>query len=475
MGIVLLLVVWSTLCFNVPPLWNSTDESDEDSIRQIFVLHRHGVRSPANMTENGDLIYTSTSLTPLGKSMMKALGKFLRKRYGKILSEHWDPFTMSARSTDFDRTRNSATLLLQSLFPPEDFPDVKVSPVFQDDLLLIKPPAVRLRNPTLVINRKCDIEAQETFSKESMGDIARMTNISEAVCFKHPGTCVRLAADAAACEVAERDEITVASSSYGRNYEKLLRFLRRNLHYHAILIGINPDATSSDGQFRRKIGSLGYSFLSHVLKIAKNNLGSCGQHFHEYSAHDVTLVAIYGAMGILRPGNYESPLNSPMFGEAVAIEVSKKGKIQVHRMIPHRVSNGFSYRSFQIHLPCFSTEGHDSLCEPPTVYSWLTQLEQTSAPKSPDGLCYADPAGLLEHRCTELNTFPGPECAHFRLACPLQGCPPGSVVHPSDRRCLPVQGRIKPHGDTVFVLSVVGSGVLGAVLGALGSYSFLRR
>jgi len=49
--------------------------------------------------------------------MLRSSGQWLRQELGGFLPMHWDPTIMYARSTDIDRTYESAENLLQALFP----------------------------------------------------------------------------------------------------------------------------------------------------------------------------------------------------------------------------------------------------------------------------------------------------------------------------------------------------------------------
>lgn len=57
-------------------------------------------------------------LTTVGAQMLRDSGTWLRTELGDLLPAHWDPNTMYARSTDIDRTYESAENLLQALFEP---------------------------------------------------------------------------------------------------------------------------------------------------------------------------------------------------------------------------------------------------------------------------------------------------------------------------------------------------------------------
>lgn len=59
-------------------------------------------------------------LTNKGKQRQYQLGLFLRRRYEKLLGGRFEPEKVSVLSSDFDRTINSANIVLSAMFPPTE-------------------------------------------------------------------------------------------------------------------------------------------------------------------------------------------------------------------------------------------------------------------------------------------------------------------------------------------------------------------
>lgn len=97
-------------------------------LKMVNVLFRHGDRTPDN---NGYEMYPNDpyikydfypmglgQLTNSGKRREYKIGEMLRSRYDKFLGKIYSPETVSAFSSDYDRTKMSLELVLAGLFPP---------------------------------------------------------------------------------------------------------------------------------------------------------------------------------------------------------------------------------------------------------------------------------------------------------------------------------------------------------------------
>lgn len=62
--------------------------------------------------------YFETNFFQIGKKRAYKLGKVLRKRYNDFLGDIYYPNNVLARTTDFDRTKMTALLVLAGLYPP---------------------------------------------------------------------------------------------------------------------------------------------------------------------------------------------------------------------------------------------------------------------------------------------------------------------------------------------------------------------
>lgn len=98
----------------------------EDSLQLVHVFFRHGSRTPEEKHTYPTDPYKLEDFQPMGwgqltnggKQRAYQLGKLLRNRYDTFLGEIYTTDMVEATSTDFDRTKMSALLVLAGLFPP---------------------------------------------------------------------------------------------------------------------------------------------------------------------------------------------------------------------------------------------------------------------------------------------------------------------------------------------------------------------
>lgn len=95
--------------------------AEASSLRLVQLLFRHGDRTPSHTFPNDPYRYDWPEgvemLTRLGMEQQYALGKYLRKRYDKLLPEDYKFNDTLVRSTDNDRTIQSALAQLYGLYP----------------------------------------------------------------------------------------------------------------------------------------------------------------------------------------------------------------------------------------------------------------------------------------------------------------------------------------------------------------------
>lgn len=91
-------------------------------------LYRHGDRTPAfpyPTDPYADLSFWPVpwgALTKRGRQQHFELGQWLRQRYGNVLlSEQYSPDEINVRSTDVERTLESAEANLAGLYPPSGY------------------------------------------------------------------------------------------------------------------------------------------------------------------------------------------------------------------------------------------------------------------------------------------------------------------------------------------------------------------
>ncbi|XP_066253150.1 venom acid phosphatase Acph-1-like [Euwallacea similis] len=97
------------------------------TLKLVHVLFRHGNRNPTSDSIWEGNPYADESfypegfgqLTNAGKETEYQIGLFFRNYYGKFLGETWNINTLDVTTTDFDRTKMSAALMLAGLYPPK--------------------------------------------------------------------------------------------------------------------------------------------------------------------------------------------------------------------------------------------------------------------------------------------------------------------------------------------------------------------
>ncbi|CAH1398948.1 unnamed protein product [Nezara viridula] len=98
----------------------------EDTLRLVHLVFRHGQRTPADTYPKDPYIkekfspYGWGALTNEGKTQQYELGKWLRSRYDCFLGKEYKGESLEAWTTDVDRTKMSAALVLAGMFPPRD-------------------------------------------------------------------------------------------------------------------------------------------------------------------------------------------------------------------------------------------------------------------------------------------------------------------------------------------------------------------
>ncbi|XP_022909416.1 venom acid phosphatase Acph-1-like [Onthophagus taurus] len=112
--------------FLIISVFSSIFAATEENLLLVHVFFRHGSRTPEEKDIYPNDPYTIQDFEPMGwgqltnvgKQRAYKLGKLLRKRYNHFLGEIYTPDIVEMTSTDYDRTKMSALLVLAGLFPP---------------------------------------------------------------------------------------------------------------------------------------------------------------------------------------------------------------------------------------------------------------------------------------------------------------------------------------------------------------------
>ena len=104
--------------------WGQTIPQDNDELRLVVILARHGVRSPIASETRSSAFNTQPwptwpvepgTLTPHGIEALKRMGEFYRQRYSTLLTEGCN--SVYAESTNTSRTIASAKATLSAVVP----------------------------------------------------------------------------------------------------------------------------------------------------------------------------------------------------------------------------------------------------------------------------------------------------------------------------------------------------------------------
>lgn len=118
----IIVVLEYTYSFPTKPFY-----ADEPTLKLVHVIFRHGDRTPDQISlypsnpfynESNYRPYGYGQLINKGKRREYHIGTALRKRYNRFLGNVWDIDLLDVRSTDYNRTKMSAQLMLAGLFPP---------------------------------------------------------------------------------------------------------------------------------------------------------------------------------------------------------------------------------------------------------------------------------------------------------------------------------------------------------------------
>ncbi|XP_030756922.1 venom acid phosphatase Acph-1-like [Sitophilus oryzae] len=100
--------------------------SGQSTLELVHVLFRHGNRNPEESSlYESDPFYNESfyregygQLTNEGKRTEYQLGTLLRRRYNNFLGQEWNINYLDVRTSDYNRTKMSALLVVAALYPP---------------------------------------------------------------------------------------------------------------------------------------------------------------------------------------------------------------------------------------------------------------------------------------------------------------------------------------------------------------------
>ncbi|CCW60119.1 unnamed protein product [Phytomonas sp. EM1] len=449
----------------------------------IHVLHRHGARAPT-AKPNQTMFCTDApcdQLTENGVRMMEEVGKFLSKMYsvgpnplfpkasdaeemdGAVAQRAYNLHDVYSRSTDVDRTIQSAIAFLRGFFmtegsSPSFSPVIHTVPKPMDTLLLtyLQPNLgfyYRYHRATLL--REVNPVTDKLFL-----DWKSLTRIStqlglKGVCdnWENRTECAFNLFDIAA-SMTSSGEID-AYPLLKQNYKKLQRIYRALLDYESYF--------DYNKEQHRREGSRGYIYWKQVLRnIDEKISGNISFKMIHYSAHDITLTPITGSLldrsdlGMLPPFGQtlvvellklRSPPAGIVLGDDKAASVSSDAKnklskanysVRVLRGNPAQTpeENFVFHLDSSFQLRCANSSGRlynatDNICP---LEDFERMLEK-GAPTDPRGSCLLEEELVKVVNCPEKpvlgselegdltrSVAVSPICAAYRKQCPEAAC-----------------------------------------------------
>lgn len=103
-----------------------SDVVNQDTLRQVTILMRHGERAPVDTYPKDPYINASMEpngwgqLTNKGKENISKQGANLRQRYNKFLGDTYSPDIYWLQTSSADRTKMTGSILSSTLWPPND-------------------------------------------------------------------------------------------------------------------------------------------------------------------------------------------------------------------------------------------------------------------------------------------------------------------------------------------------------------------
>ncbi|CBZ28640.1 putative membrane-bound acid phosphatase [Leishmania mexicana MHOM/GT/2001/U1103] len=455
-------------------------------LQQVQVLHRHGSRS-AVPTYNTTAICGSTPcgfLNPEGEMMMRNMGSFLRTRYNTdetvvdepfLLSSDYDLSVVESRSTDMERTLQSAHMLLAGMFPNESrlLPAIHTVPMSQDMMLYtFSQPWVALYTTyagaaqSARMNPTIDRYFPDWTELRDLGAAVW----SEGYCSNYTTRlgCAIMVYDISSAKLAVGELPVGVAARYDDLREIIAEWYRGMWHY---------DPSNS---FSVQQGGRGQLFLKQVVENMDDFVAGRNTYkVMHYSGHDISLGAVWGTLG-----DKGVHAMQPPYAQAFVLELVKNARsgeygVRVLRGWPGQTPDtGFTFSwdpTWQ--LQCQRSNGMnyaatDNLCPLEDFRRYVSWTVGTD----PRGMCLLDEETSAVLGCPAIEeeqtvSVALPEsCLLYRSACPAYACAPGYVLSApgsqckcTSASCLDVGG----HGSGNLVnLTVKMSGVsAGAVAG----------
>jgi hypothetical protein len=277
---------------------------------QVQVMHRHGARE-ALVGYNNTIVcgnvgnpYRCGELNEPGKLMLLQLGDLLHTRYTALLNftDSYSQYVAYTRSTDLNRTVQSAAALLKGFFPNSSayFPIVNTV-TFATDLLLLVDAQMSFHIPALLNEMPGYSLPDSFFTMFTDSELRQMgrESFQEALCVLPSFNQTTIAA----CALTVQD-VAAAWEATGRlpsaptmlaNFDKLNEM--RRIH-NTLLFVYDPS-----NPIMKSRGNLGYNLASTIAskmyqQAGLSPRGFLNTRFFHWSAHDTTYMPLASAIGM---------------------------------------------------------------------------------------------------------------------------------------------------------------------------------
>jgi hypothetical protein len=283
------------------------ESSNDDGVAAVVVYHRHGDRGPIDLMPNDQVNNMKWpdppgSLTTRGMRQLELLGGAFRERYllgrpYRVARANYSRGEVWSRSTDYDRTIESAASFLRGLFPggssaPGGLSDG--SPVVPVRTLPRESDVVLLGFKGLACPRILELRAEALASAEWQ----RVERDSE-----------RLRAQLALISGYEPDTLTAANISVvadtlfceRQHGMRWLPGFNDSLFEQAdelLARGLRPQYVYTPEMRRLAAGPMLADLLARLRQASEGREGPAPPRIVHYSAHDTTLVTLLGALGV---------------------------------------------------------------------------------------------------------------------------------------------------------------------------------
>ncbi|KAK7202278.1 histidine secretory acid phosphatase [Novymonas esmeraldas] len=418
-------------------------------VRMVQVAHRHGARNPLvddNTTQICGSLYPCGELTGEGIDMVRAIGQFARSRYNDpavvesplFPSTRYNSSVVYTRSTETQRTIQSASAFLSGLFPDNYFYPVVYSHNMTTDTLLNTDtvPSVIGRGwldyPTLYATLDPVVDQYLTWPQIQA---AAKDAWIEGLCtnFATRTDCVLTLYDVAtAFEAAGRlDSATNLKAA-------LPGAIEVNAAWYEFVFGWN-DTNELD----RAQGTAGQNLAQMMLANINAYRLAPSYKMFEYSAHDTTIAPLAVTFGDQGHTTTHPPFTVTIFVELLQDTADASGWfVRLLRGHPVKAANGsYVFQQSGIQAHCIDSAGNMYLATTGICpLDNFRRMIDYSRPNVVDGNCMMTPTQYANLGCprTIADNKPVPWlCWVYRYVCMNKACPNTYVLSVADYQCYP--------------------------------------